>query len=108
MPKGILFVQSGPSHPNREDEYNDWYTNVHLPDVCAVDGVTGARRYKVADPSQLAPNAPAYCAVYDLEADDLGGVIGDIAARATDGRMGISDAMAMDPVPAMTIYELLD
>jgi len=108
MPKGILFVQSGPSHPDREDEYNEWYTNVHIPDVCAVDGVTGAHRYKVADPSQAAPDAPRYCAVYNLEADDLNAVIGDIGARAMDGRMAISDSMAMDPVPSMTIYELLD
>jgi hypothetical protein len=108
MPKGILFVQSGPSHPDREDEYNNWYTKVHIPDVCAVDGVTGARRYKVSDPSQLASDAPGYCAVYDLDADDLNGVIGDIAARATDGRMSISDSMAMDPTPVMTIYELVD
>ena len=108
MPKGILFVQSGPSHPDREDEYNNWYTKVHLPDVCAVDGVTGARRYKAVDPSQLAPGAPGYCAVYDLEADDLAGILGEIGARAMDGRMAISDAMAMDPVPAMTMYELLD
>jgi len=108
MPKGILFVQSNPSHPDREDEYNKWYSTVHIPDVCAVDGVTGARRYKVSDPSSLDPAAPRYCAVYELEADDLNAVIGDIGARAMDGRMAISDSMSMDPVPSMTIYELVE
>jgi hypothetical protein len=108
MTKGILFVQSNPSHPDREDEYNEWYSTVHIPDVCAVDGVTGARRYKVSDPDSVAPGAHRYCAVYDLEGDDLNAVLGEIGARAMDGRMAISDAMAMDPMPAMTIYELLD
>ena len=46
MPKGIMFVPSGPSSPDREDEYNSWYSKVHIPEVCQVDGITGARRYK--------------------------------------------------------------
>jgi hypothetical protein len=46
--------------------------------------------------------------VYELEADDLKDVIGEIASRAMDGRMNMSDAMAMDPVPSMVIYELMD
>ena len=46
--------------------------------------------------------------MYELEADDLGAVLGELGARAMDGRMKMSDAMEMDPVPSMVIYELLD
>ena len=49
-----------------------------------------------------------YVAVYELEADDLGGVIRDLASRAMDGRMKMSGAMEMDPPPSMVIYELID
>ena len=35
-------------------------------------------------------------------------VLAEIASRAMDGRMHMSDAMAMDPVPSMVIYELMD
>ena len=108
MPKGILFVQSGPSHADREGEYNKWYTDVHLPDVCDVPGVTGASRFKVSDATPVGPDVPGYCAVYELEADDLSTVLGEIASRAMDGRMNMSDSMAMDPVPSMVIYELMD
>lgn len=46
MPKGMLVVESRPADPAREDEYNDWYTNTHIPEVCAVPGFVAARRYK--------------------------------------------------------------
>ena len=108
MPKGILFVQSNPASPEREDEYNAWYSGVHIPEVCDVPGVTGASRYKVSDAAPVGPDTPRYSAVYQLEADDLSAVLGEIASRAMDGRMNISDSMAMDPVPSMVIYEIMD
>ena len=45
MPKAIMFVQSRPSSPDREDEYNDWYSRVHLPEILAIPGFTAARRH---------------------------------------------------------------
>ena len=108
MPKAIMFVQSKPSHPDREAEYNDWYTNTHLPEVLAVDGITAARRYKVSSATPVGPDAYEYCAVYELEADDLDAIVGELNARFTDGRMKATDAMEMDPQPPMVIYELLD
>lgn len=64
----------------REDEFNEWYQNVHLPEVCAVPGVTGAQRYRMAaplqDPSGLGKK---YLAVYDIESDDLRATLGAFA-----------------------------
>jgi hypothetical protein len=108
MPKAIMLVQSKPSHPDREDEYNDWYSNTHIPEVCAVDGIVSARRYKANSATPIGPDVNPYVAVYELEADDLGGVIRDLASRAMDGRMKMSGAMEMDPPPSMVIYELID
>ena len=108
MPKAIMFVQSSPSHPDREDEYNAWYSDVHIPEVCAVDGITGASRYKLSDVTPLGPDAHRYAAVYELDSDDLKGVFGEIAARAMDGRMHMSDVLSMDPPPSMMIYEVMD
>ena len=55
----------------RDDEYNDWYDHVHLPDVLAVPGFVAARRY-VAEPS-VHGELPAqrYAAIYEMEGDDL-------------------------------------
>ncbi len=108
MPKAILFVQTSPSHPDRENEYNDWYANTHIPEVCAIDGIVGATRYKLSDATPLGPDAHRYAAVYELESDDLKGVLGELGARAMDGRMNMSDVLGMDPPPSMVIYELID
>jgi len=47
MPKGLMVVQSRPSDPEREDEYNEWYSHTHLPEIRAVPGFVAARRYKL-------------------------------------------------------------
>jgi len=108
MPKGIMYVPSQPSSPDREAEYNDWYSNTHIPEVCEVPGVVGARRYKIADAAQAGPGVSTYLALYELDADDLDGVMGEIASRAVDGRIKMSDVLSMDPPPVPVIYQLLD
>ena len=49
MPRALYIVNSRPSAPEREDEYNDWYTNTHLPEVLDIPGITAARRFKASD-----------------------------------------------------------
>ncbi len=44
--RALLVVLSGPVSSERDDAYNDWYTNVHLSDVLAVPGYVRATRYK--------------------------------------------------------------
>jgi len=108
MPKGIMCVPSQPASPDREDEYNTWYSKTHIPEVCEVAGVVAAQRYKIADPAQAVPGTSTYIALYELDADDLNTVFEEIAARATDGRIQMSDVLSMDPPPVPVIYELLD
>jgi hypothetical protein len=105
VPKGIMVVQSGPADPAREDEYNDWYDNTHVPEICAVPGFVSARRYKVHG----APAGdPAYLAIYEIDADDLTAPAAELRARSAAGLTHISDALRLDPPPVVTIYELLD
>ena len=105
MPKGIMFVPSGPSSPDREAEYNEWYSKVHIPEVLQIDGITGARRYKRL---KAAPGEAPYVAIYDLEADDLGGIEGALGEAAMSGQMNMSDVLGMDPPPVPVIYEIVD
>jgi hypothetical protein len=108
MPKAIMYVPSGPASPDRDAEYNDWYSNTHIPEVCQVPGVVAAKRYKINNPAQVNASTTEYIAVYELEADDLDGVMAEIATRAGDGRIKMSDVLSMDPPPVPVIYELLD
>ncbi|HET8577578.1 MAG TPA: hypothetical protein VFO18_10795 [Methylomirabilota bacterium] len=48
-----------PAH--MEEEFNDWYNTVYIPDYLTVPGVLGARRFAVID------GQPKYLTVYDFE-----------------------------------------
>ena len=47
-------------------------------------------------------------AVYDLDAEDLGGIFEGLAQAATSGAMNMSDVLGMDPPPVPVIYEIVD
>jgi hypothetical protein len=103
MPKGIMVVQSRPSDPAREDEYNQWYSHTHLPEIRAVPGFTAARRYQVHNGADH-----SYLAIYEIDADDLTDPVKELRARSASGQMHKSDALQLDPPPVVTLYELID
>jgi hypothetical protein len=105
MPKGIMVVESGPAE-GREDDYNDWYTNTHIPEILAMPGFVTAYRYRVVDPAQAGGKA-RYLAIYHLEADDLSEPPAALRARAAAGQSTGSDALATSPPPVITLYEQL-
>lgn len=103
MPRAVYVVYSSPASPDREDEYNDWYDQVHLGEVCAIDGVSGATRYELAGVGGD-DSTTKYLAVYQIEADDPQAVIDDIAVAAGDGRLNMSDVLQMEPPPDALLY----
>ncbi len=108
MPKGIMVVKSAPADPAREDEYNDWYDNIHVPEICAVPGFVSARRYKVHGAAAGDPGSPAYLAIYEIDADDLTAPAAELRARSAAGLTHSTDALRVDPPPVVTFYELLE
>lgn len=71
----------------RDAEFNDWYDKVHLRDVGAVPGVTGARRFQAVPPGEW-----KYAAIYQLDCDDPQAVMQEIMARWKTEKMPASDA----------------
>jgi hypothetical protein len=102
MPKAILYVESSPASPEREDEYNHWYSNTHVPEILALPGFTGAVRYKAAEP--VADGTPAYIAVYDIDADDPQAVLSGMFAAMKAGKLTMSDCISPG---AMRVYDAL-
>lgn len=90
MPKFKMIALTNPVE-GREEEYNDWYQNSHLPEIVSYKGMTSARRYKVAAPLQ-APVSYGYLAIYDIETDDLPTLLGRIGADAQAGKTTMTDA----------------
>jgi hypothetical protein len=112
MQRGIVLVFSAPASPDREDEYNQWYDDVHLKEVLAVDGFVDGRRYEL-DPDQPRPPAPGtplavqpYVAVYEVEAEQVSDAAAALAAALPS--MHMSSAISLDPRPTTVYYRLRD
>jgi hypothetical protein len=75
MARYLLLALNGPTPDGDEAVFNDWYDNVHVPDLEALDGVLAARRFKVM---QSNGTSHPYLAAYEIETEDLGKVMEDM------------------------------
>lgn len=95
MDRCLYFVFSNPVE-GREDEYNRWYSDVHLPDVMRVPGVVSAARYAFLPTSHgeatAAPTEHRYVAAYELDRDPEE-VLAELGRRAGTPEMEVSEAM---------------
>ena len=94
MGKFLMVVTSG-AKEGRDDEYNAWYDNTHIHDICSIPGVKSGRRYDAIAASPNPQPAP-YLAIYEIEADDVNSVMGEMMRRAEAGEMSMSDALNVD------------
>lgn len=110
MPRGVFVVQCRPVSAEREDEFNTWYDEEHIPDVLRIPGMVTARRYRARDAAHITVGADTreYLTVYEIEADDLAAPLAELAARSADGRVRRSSSVQSDPPPLRTFYELID
>jgi hypothetical protein len=88
--------------PGHEKEFNEWYDNVHVPEVLRMPGVVAAQRYALAGAGD--GDRSRYLAVYELETDDLAATLAaiDVAGQT----LTFSDAMDLG-VGAVDTYEVL-
>ncbi|MWA04867.1 hypothetical protein F8568_031765 [Actinomadura sp. LD22] len=106
MSKKILTVFTEPVSPEREAEFDKWYSETHVPDVTAIPGVLSVRRFKLPDAEATGAglaDGRRYLAIYELDVDDTRKLDEEMTARITDGRFSMSDALTMDPAP-VTVY----
>ena len=75
MAKGIIYVETRPSSPDRDQEYNTWYDEVHIPELVALDGIVSARRLRPVD-----GDGP-YVALYELEGDNLRAILDNMRGQ---------------------------
>ena len=82
MAKYNFVVLTNPTQ-GKEAEYNDWYNNIHIPDVLNVKGMVGAQRFRLADQQMGGKPQHSYLALYEIETDNLAGDAGrsEIAQR---------------------------
>ena len=90
------FVVLTNSVDGRDDEFNDWYNNRHLPDILATEGFVAAQRFRLAEmnPDQDFPHR--YLALYEVETEDLDKTNQAMMEAANNGGMVISTALNLD------------
>lgn len=105
--KAVLVVLTNPGSPAAEEAYNDWYTNVHVPDVLHVPGYVSAIRYKAFPSWQPVPQR--YLTIYDLEVRDashIQSISDEHMRRIGAGEMRRSPDGAMDRATMRAMYFL--
>ena len=85
-------VVTSAAKDGRDAEYNDWYDNTHLADICSLPGVTSGRRYD-AIPQTPNPQPAPYLAIYEIEADDPASVLTELMRRSQAGEISMTDAV---------------
>ena len=90
MAKHILLVLTNPVE-GQEAAYNDWYDNVHLHEVLALEGFAGATRYRLGDTQAGAGGDPPWCylSIYELDTDDAAAAMARLS-EAASGHMVMS------------------
>jgi hypothetical protein len=98
MPKGIMYVASLPVSPDKEADYHDWYDQTHLAELTSIDGVVSARRFAPTN------GEGPFIAIYELDTDDLDGVLARMGELAAGGQMSSLEFLNLDPLPVPQIY----
>ncbi|HSW57250.1 MAG TPA: hypothetical protein VLH15_02490 [Dehalococcoidales bacterium] len=105
MARYLLFAFSDCKDPSREKEFNEWYDNMHVPDMLEVPGMIKATRWMSANPKP--GEYRRYLAMYELEADDLTEFDAKVRERGMrtvkEGRF--SDLPKFDPPEVPRIYK---
>lgn len=66
--KYLQLVLTSPA-VDAEDDFNEWYDNVHVPEVLKMPGFVSGRRFRLVSPDPA--DSPSCLAVYEIESDDI-------------------------------------
>jgi hypothetical protein len=86
-----MVVMSNPV-PGREEEFERWYQEVHLPELVALDGFVSAQRFNREVTLGAAQSWP-HMAIYEIESEDIEATIGALVTVAEAGKLTMSGAI---------------
>ena len=104
MTRYIYVVLSSP-HEGREEEYNEWYSNTHIPDILALGPFSSARRLKITDAVFGTQPEGQYVTFYETDEKPADALAVLAAARGTDRIRG-SDAIDPESISSWFIESM--
>lgn len=102
MSKYVLLVQSN-AVAGKDDEYNQWYDEIHLKEVLALEGFHAAQRFAVRGDPVIGAASHKYVALYELATDDPQASLDALGKAVGEGEMAMSDAIDLRSVSAVLI-----
>jgi hypothetical protein len=81
----------------RDEEFNEWYAEQHIPDVLRIPGFVNAQRYCLST-GQLPGMTPPwkYMVIYEISGESPAEALQELGRRIAGSGMVISDALASD------------
>lgn len=111
--KGVLVVFTNPAEGADEDAFNDWYTNVHAPDIIKQGVAISFKRFRCSDVALL-PGIPVpakYGVIYQIHAeteDQVKAGADALAAALARGEVDISPTLDMTTPQAAFMLPITD
>jgi hypothetical protein len=100
----LLIVLSN-AKPGREDEFNRWYSDVHIAETIEkLDGYASAQRYERADLPGHPLHPYKYIAIYEIEDDQLDRAFEQFRWQRTER----ADALAAGREPYLVVSDSMD
>ncbi len=100
----LYTVKSNPVS-GREDEFNAWYTDVHMAEVLRIPGFLSAQRFELASQQMQPDQSHNYMAVYEIDGDDISGVFEALRGASW---LTLSDALDMSSVEISVFTPMTD
>ena len=96
-----LYAVRTSAHPGREADFERWYDEVHLPEVLAIPGFVGARRFRLSEHQVFPAERHASLALYEIDDDDIPGTLQRLLAATH-----LQQSDALDPASIdVAVYE---
>jgi hypothetical protein len=92
MVKHHLLAFTNPA-AGREEAFNRWYDEQHVPDLLAVPGFVSAQRFSLKDATGQDQAGWSYLALYELETDDPDALMAEVRSRLGTAAMPVSDTL---------------
>ncbi|MGV0645756.1 hypothetical protein ABQE44_20385 [Mycolicibacterium sp. XJ2546] len=107
----IQIVYSNPAEGKTDAEFNEWYDNVHIPELLATPGMVSATRYDLLDaqiyhvPGGFVPDHRYLC-IYEMEGN-VDAIMEKIVAGVAEGKINMADCLDL-PSSRMSFWRPRD
>ena len=98
MARGIIYLETRPVSPDREDGIPQVVQRHSLAEICSVDGIVSARRFAPTD------GEGPFIAIYELDCDDLDAVVDRLGELGRSGKMSSLELLNMETPPIPKVY----